>query len=352
MRYLLTSLGFCLLLAGCSSTSSHKPAKELCSGTKRPYRIKGEEYIPQDHYDYDEKGIASWYGPGFHRRPTSCGSTYDMHSYTAAHKTLPIPSVVEVTNVSNGKSLHLVINDRGPFVGDRIIDLSKRAAMELGTHGKGLGTVRVKALPEESVALANHLKRYGRYGIDPSGRGWDEIYAQEIAGKSYKHIPETPAPREEPRLVNTVYQKDLDKEAAATLAVLKVSQEPRPRKKPLESAHKFDSILDEVITEKEARLIPVKAIRTSRASSQNSMVTASQNTHYVQVGNYVQKQNAIKTQEELKRHAKAFLAETKAVKGQKFFTVKLGPFTSKKQAQKVMETVTNKGYHGATLTSH
>lgn len=340
MRHLTTFLTICLFLSGCSTTSPHRPVKELCQGTRKPYKINGIEYAPQDHYDYDEKGVASWYGPGFHKRSTSCGSIYDMNSYTAAHKTLPIPSVVEVTNTENGKSLHLIVNDRGPFVGDRIIDLSKKAAIDLGTHGKGLGKVRVRALPNESVALANYLKRYGRYGIDPSGRGWDEIYAQEIAGQSHKDIHIEPQP------INTVYRKKQDKEIATTLALLKAPQpEPLMNKVIPPSSDEFDTILDEIVIQQKSRSPIIKTANQPRT-------TSTKNAHYIQVGSFVQKQNAIKTQQKLKHHAKTFLAEEKATKGQKLFTIKLGPFSSKQQAQKVMETVTNNGYHGVTLTSN
>lgn len=333
-----------LFLSGCSTcVKNTTPAKELCSGTKRPYEIKGIRYVPQDHYDYDESGVASWYGPGFHNKPGSCGATYDMHSYTAAHKTLPIPSVVEVTNVNNGKSLHLVINDRGPFVDDRIIDLSKKAAIELGTHGKGLGQVRVKALPEQSIALANYLKQYGRYGRDPSGRSWDQIYRDEIADKYHNYLDHN-----EPKTTNAVYQPEVDNEVKATLAVLTAPkvENVKPKATSLAYTKKTDEEFNALLNEAAAsysQTVPAKAPTAKPAFS---------GKHYVQVGNYIQKHNAVKTQEELRRHGKASLALTKRVRGQQFFTIKLGPYPSKKQAQKVMETVANNGYHGITLTAN
>jgi rare lipoprotein A len=185
---------FALLVLGMSSflcvscTTCHKPPEGLCSGTKKPYQINGVWYYPQEDYNYAEKGIASWYGPGFHGRPKACGGKYNMHGMSAAHKTLPIPSVVRVTNLSNGRSVKLVVDDRGPFVGERIIDLSKTAAHALGTHGAGLAEVHVEALPDESKALSDYLSQFGRYGRDPSGRDWYEIYQQEIEGKSAHHL--------------------------------------------------------------------------------------------------------------------------------------------------------------------
>lgn len=178
-------------LAGCSGPGQ-KAVDDLCTGTKKPYQVNGIWYHPQEHYDYAETGVASWYGPGFHKRPKSCGHTFDMHELSAAHKTLPIPSVVRVKNLENGKELKLVVDDRGPFVSNRIIDLSKKAAIELGTHSKGLSRVSVEVIPHESEALATYLKQYGRYGRVPDGRTWSDIYYQEIAGQ----VPETrPAPQ-------------------------------------------------------------------------------------------------------------------------------------------------------------
>ncbi|MBI5523665.1 MAG: septal ring lytic transglycosylase RlpA family protein [Desulfarculus sp.] len=116
-------------------------------GTQRPYTIQGKTYRPLPSAEgYHERGIASWYGPNFHGKRTSNGEQYNMESLTAAHKTLPMDTWVEVTNQENGRQLVLRINDRGPFVDGRIIDLSKAAARDLGVLGKGTALVEVKAL--------------------------------------------------------------------------------------------------------------------------------------------------------------------------------------------------------------
>lgn len=108
-----------------------------------PYRIEGKWYFPQENPDYDEVGIASWYGPGFHNKLTANGEIYNKFAMTGAHKTLPLPSVVKVKNLENGKSIRIRLNDRGPFVDDRIIDLSYTAAKQLGIDKKGTAKVRV-----------------------------------------------------------------------------------------------------------------------------------------------------------------------------------------------------------------
>jgi rare lipoprotein A len=110
----------------------------------KPYQVRGQWYYPAEQPDYDETGIASWYGDAFNGKPTANGEIFDMHALSAAHKTLPLPSLVEVTNLDNGRSMQLRVNDRGPFVDNRIIDLSRGAAEELGVLRPGLARVRVR----------------------------------------------------------------------------------------------------------------------------------------------------------------------------------------------------------------
>lgn len=113
----------------------------------RPYTIMGVTYYPlRDAYGYRKTGIASWYGKKFHGRPTASGEIYNMHAVTAAHKTLPLQTMVEITRLDTGKIIVVRINDRGPFVADRIIDLSYAAAQKLGMANRGTAKVRVVAL--------------------------------------------------------------------------------------------------------------------------------------------------------------------------------------------------------------
>lgn len=116
----------------------------IVSGTMRPYTIRGRTYRPSEQPNYDETGMASWYGQYHHGRSTSTGERFDMNALTAAHKTLPLPSMVEVTNPANGRRVLLRVNDRGPFVDNRIIDLSRGAADALGLLNQGVGEVRVR----------------------------------------------------------------------------------------------------------------------------------------------------------------------------------------------------------------
>lgn len=120
----------------------------------KPYQIMGQWYYPVSNSDgYREKGIASWYGPTFHAKDTANGERYNMYAYTAAHKTLPLPTYVRVTNLENGKTIVVRVNDRGPFVAGRIIDMSYAGAVALGMEIKGTAPVLVEALPADGSNL-------------------------------------------------------------------------------------------------------------------------------------------------------------------------------------------------------
>lgn len=119
----------------------------LSRGTMRPYTVMGRNYTPMTRLEpYKARGIASWYGRRYHGKQTSSGEIYDMYAMSAAHTILPIPSYARVTNVTNGKSVVVRINDRGPFIDNRLIDLSYTAAYKLGILGGGSGMVEVESI--------------------------------------------------------------------------------------------------------------------------------------------------------------------------------------------------------------
>lgn len=126
-----------------------------------PYQVAGRWYQPQHQPRYDEIGIASWYGTDFHGRKTANGEIFDMNALTAAHKTLPLPSYAYVTNLENGRTILVRVNDRGPYVGDRLIDLSRASSNALGFMGQGLKHVRVRYAGE--APLNGNDSRERRY---------------------------------------------------------------------------------------------------------------------------------------------------------------------------------------------
>jgi len=134
-----------------TAVSSLPKQKKSKLGNPSSYVVMGKRYFVLDNaYGFVQRGVASWYGKKFHGRKTSSGEIYNMHAMTAAHKTLPLPIYVRVKNLRNGRSVVVKVNDRGPFVGDRIIDLSYAAATKLGVTGPGTAEVEVSVVNSAS----------------------------------------------------------------------------------------------------------------------------------------------------------------------------------------------------------
>jgi rare lipoprotein A len=267
-------------------------ANEKAIGTYKigkPYRISGVYYYPNVDYNYSETGVASWYGPKFHGRLTANGARFDMNEVTAAHRTLPLPSMVRVTNLRNGRSLKILVNDRGPFSRGRIIDLSRRSAQLLGVIRAGTAPVRVKIIADESRQLA--------------------AIAQ---GKSVKPIPA--APSDDVKVVRLSDEGDLQQPARS----------PRPA----------------------PELQPVRAL-PSEPSVSNTVITAKPKI-YVQAGAFTHRDLAAKMKRLLDPIGPAEVAE--AVIGQRrFYRVRIGPVNSVQKADQLLELVVASGYPEAQL---
>jgi peptidoglycan lytic transglycosylase len=178
------------MLAGCAesklvsvtvkSLEKDKPKPGYKVG--KPYQVGGVWYYPAEDFNYSETGIASWYGDEFAGKPTASGEIFDPNEVTAAHRTLPMPSVVRVTNLENGRALAVRINDRGPFAHGRIIDLSRRSAQLLGVYAKGTAKVRVEILEEESRAMAAAAGRPGSGAGKPAAAPASTVVAEALPG--------------------------------------------------------------------------------------------------------------------------------------------------------------------------
>jgi len=175
----LVALGAgCLALANCSGGMSGKvnpkygvsasarvvePGQPVPKGGGKyrvgnPYTVAGRTYVPEEDVNYSAVGIASWYGDDFHGRYTANGEIFDMNSISAAHKTLPLPSYVRVTNLANHRSIVVRVNDRGPYAADRVIDLSVKTAQLLGFYGRGLARVKVEYVGRAPLAGSDDRK--------------------------------------------------------------------------------------------------------------------------------------------------------------------------------------------------
>lgn len=183
-----------LATAGCQSTppppASAPPAVTTtvprANDKTDPYVVLGRRYVPlKTSQGYHERGVASWYGPKFHGRPTANGERFDMNTMTAAHKTLPLPCYAEVTNLRNGRRVTVRINDRGPFVDNRLIDLSRAAAQALDMVGPGTTLVDVRVVPGPGggpVATAPPTTSLPRAFFVQVGAFGDRDNAQRVVG--------------------------------------------------------------------------------------------------------------------------------------------------------------------------
>lgn len=295
-------IGVCLLSA-CSSASSPPETAKLppsVNGYKvgKPYAIKGVWYVPRVDYAYDEVGIASWYGPGFDGQMTANGEIYDMNELTAAHKTLPMPSIVRVTNLDNGRTLTLKINDRGPFVDGRIIDVSRRAAQLLGFFGNGTAPVRVEIVADESRRLAQLLT-----GSDQDPKGDAKPAAAPQATLAAATLPVV--------------------EAVPAVAPVPVAETAAPP--------------------------PGAPSAPAAPAAQAAAAVAPESARaYVQAGAFARSDNAWRAQTRLARLGAAEIDQAN-VDGRNLFRVRLGPFPSDAEAHRVLAAVIREGFSGSQV---
>ncbi len=267
-----------------------------------PYQVAGIWYYPAEDYGYREEGIASWYGPGFNGKRTANGEVYDMNALTAAHKTLPIPSVVQVTNLENGRTIKLRINDRGPFVEGRIIDLSKRAAQLLDVERSGIARVRVELVPEDSLTLRN-------IALDAGGQPTIEEMPGVIASPRVAVVAETlalpsiPAP---------------------------VSSAPSP------STTITPTALPPPIMPKS-----INPVATAPARAIDSGV-------YIQAGAFTDVSNARRLEAQLSSMGTVSVAMAD-IGGSVFHRVRIGPMANRGAAERLLSDMLNEGFEGARI---
>ncbi|SMF68924.1 rare lipoprotein A [Tistlia consotensis] len=262
-----------------------------------PYQVAGKWYYPQVDLDYDETGIASWYGPGFHGGVTANGELYDQNALTAAHPTLPMPSLVEVTNLENGRVLKVRINDRGPYKNGRIIDLSKRAAELLGVTRHGTAKVRVRLLREESLQLA--------------------AIAQ---GKSPELVAEAQAA------------------APPAVPVVDVKAEPLPGTTPPPAAVKPEPAVARPV---QAEPLPLPDGRVTQTAVLPSSI-------FVQAGAFTESGNAQRLAGRLGGLGPVNVAPA-SVNGTRFYRVQLGPLASVDEADMLLNRLIDSGFTEARV---
>lgn len=258
----------------------------------KPYKIADNWYYPKEEFNYDQTGLASWYGDKFHGKRTANGEIYDQMQMTAAHKTLPMPVMARVTNLENGKQVVVRINDRGPFVRGRIIDLSTRAAEVLGFKNAGVAKVRV-----EYLGKANRETR---------------IVAKAVTHKAERRV-EASAP------VNSVDSDELAPLAGAVDA---------------------------------AELAYKPKVDTSQYNDYRQVSLKGDNSIYVQAGSFQMRDNAIRMKSTLERagyRKPGVEIRTAKVDGVQYYRVQIGPVAVVDTADEMLASVLASGYAGARI---
>ncbi|MBM3566057.1 MAG: septal ring lytic transglycosylase RlpA family protein [Alphaproteobacteria bacterium] len=281
-----------------------------------PYQIGGVWYYPAEDYNYDETGIASWYGSDFHGKATANGAVYDMNEVTAAHRTLPMPSLVRVTNLENGRSLIVKVNDRGPFARGRIIDLSRRSAQLLGFEGMGTARVRVTILADESREIAATMKAQGtvaeaRVMPKPQGDMTDKTLTA-------KQMPK-----------GDVAKEELAPPPGAVAAP-----------KPVASR----SITDVPLQSSSVQARPAAEAKIGTLTQDKAKATRI----YVQAGAFRNFDNANKVSAKLTKVGPVSVSPTLSG-GQDVFRVRLGPIASVEEADRFLDRVIRSGYPDARV---
>lgn len=367
-----------VVLAGCSDNTkifSSTPAagaqqsgKAAAAGYYKignPYQISGVWYYPKEDYSYNETGVASWYGEDFHNGITANGELYDMHSLTAAHRTLPLPSIVRVTNLQNGRSLVLRVNDRGPFVDDRvrIIDVSMRAAQLLGFKEQGTTQVRVEVLPKESKELKEQMlaAASGDKEAETAAFAGTEGNPENIVAVNHPDAPKNLAANSYPRLANTPppsFESD-DVLISDSATAKKSSDNYNSWDEDLTPAQSRKEVVAEPPKETAKKMpakgkaAPVQKPAPQKKSSAKKPVQGPVYSeplaagYYVQIGAFGSRDNAERMRLKASQYGKALVIPV-TVNGKPLYRVRLGPANAKK-ALDMMDKLTNAGFTDARL---
>lgn len=296
-----------LALGGCGSAKVGAPDTSRGSyKVGKPYVIAGRTYYPAEDWSYRESGVASWYGPGFHGNLTANGEPYNQNLPSAAHRTLPMPSMVRVTNLGNGRSTVVRVNDRGPFARDRIIDLSKAAAVELDMTRAGTANVRVELLEPES-RIVKDVAMGG-------GSAADQLAA-------IRNPPAQPAP------------------------VMVASAPPPPPSEPSPAFVPMAPLPQQPV-------VPVAAPASAPPTVVPAVATVAppvSGGYFVQAGAFASIDNAERLRETLSRFGDTTIGQVTGAGGAPMYRVRVGPYGSENEAQNVRDALQRAGHGEARV---
>jgi len=307
------------VLGGCAEVQflSHATKRMGGAGTDdsrykvgKPYKIAGVWYYPAEDWDYVETGVASWYGPNFHGRRTANGEIFDMNLVSAAHRTLPMPSYVMVTNLDNGRTMEVRVNDRGPYAHGRIIDLSKRAAELLGFKKRGTARVRVELIREKSMRVARNA---GRPGL---------------------------------QLAKNDSPIKVDKLPKASVSQTQLA--PPPGQATAQPAVHTTPTNNYAQTASAAGATPAPVTSTPLAEPAVTVAAVQPTNLYIQAGAFSQYANAYRVKAALAQIGEAKITST-MVNGTELFRVRIGPLQTIDLADAKLEKIISTGYANARV---
>ncbi|MBM3617679.1 MAG: septal ring lytic transglycosylase RlpA family protein [Alphaproteobacteria bacterium] len=345
---ILASVSVMALLSACGGGAgkgspyvSGQPTGVLKVG--KPYEVMGQKYTPAYFPEYEEIGVASWYGPGFHGRATANGDKFDQHAMTAAHRTLPMPSVVEVTNLENGKKAVLTVNDRGPFSKERIIDLSKAAADKLGVISNGTARVRVKYLREESHKLIASSIKSGKLKADATTLAMLDMSADGTAAPSPDFSLVSSAYADEP-----AFGKSSDNAVSQRAELTPVISRDLASPTAVELGGQGEPVVITSVTTTTLAPQVVSTQDTYVESASNSAGQVDAPGRYIQVASFSQSQNAQQLAQKLAPLGRASV-KTVDVSGRTWYRVRLGPLNDLSSARNTLTAVHGMGIPDAQI---
>jgi rare lipoprotein A len=311
-------------------------------GNMDSYSVKGRTYRTKESSDgYVERGLASWYGRQFHGRKTSSGERYDMYSMTAAHKTLPLPTYVRVTNVDSGRSAVVKVNDRGPFHGPRVIDLSYAAATKLGVVAKGTALVEVRAIDPARPGSDPGPLLAATYARTPEPKSERILARNEPVPKRRESSPRhEPAPVQERAVESALAAMGAEpvaKPAVQTVAKREARPETRPETGP--ATRSPEPPAPKPVLVQAERPVPAVAVRAAAPKGD-----AGAKGLYLQVGAFGDPTNA----ERLRKRLNPLLAgqvrvQSASAEGPKLYKVRIGPLSSEGEANRLQAKLVTLG---------
>lgn len=321
------------------SGSSPPPASAGTYKVGKPYRVGGTWYYPEENFRLVETGIASWYGPDFHGKKTANGEIYDQNEMTAAHRTLQMPSFVRVTNLENGRSVVVRVNDRGPYLRGRVIDVSKRAAHLLGFINQGTARVRVEVLEQESRKVAEAARRgmdTSRMTVADMGRIQPAAITRGMQVAELRGDLETvPDALPESLQTPTITVEELNRPGTPSVA----TQAPKwtaAAPKPNPAARPHPPVPMHV---RDGRALPDPVVSTAPVAPTGI---------FVQAGAFGVRENADRLAQRLSAIAPVRI-DPVSLNGRTLYRVKLGPLSSVAEADAVLDKVARAGGDGAKV---